>query len=152
MNEKEKKSINNKEKIINVALEEFVLNGYKAASTNSICKNAQVSKGLLYHYYKSKEVLYLNVLQHVIDKFKENITIDKEGAGAVASAIAPNTKAIESGMSAKTKKAIVTIINAIIPSNIHIVTICFPDFLSSFNINSLPINIPTSISPILHSI
>ena len=53
MNEKEKKSINNKEKIINVALEEFVLNGYKAASTNSICKNAQVSKGLLYHYYKS---------------------------------------------------------------------------------------------------
>lgn len=76
MNEKEKKSINNKEKIINAALEEFVLNGYKAASTNSICKNAKVSKGLLYHYYESKEVLYLNVLQHVIDKFKENITIE----------------------------------------------------------------------------
>ena len=76
MNEKEKKSINNKEKIINVALEEFVLNGYKAASTNSICKNAKISKGLLYHYYESKEVLYLNVLQHVIDKFKENITIE----------------------------------------------------------------------------
>ena len=76
MNEREKKSINSKEKIINVALEEFALNGYKAASTNAICKNAKVSKGLLYHYYESKEVLYLNVLQHVIDQFKGNITID----------------------------------------------------------------------------
>lgn len=76
MNEREEKSIKNKEKIINVALEEFALNGYKAASTNSICKKAKVSKGLLYHYYESKEVLYLNVLRHVIDKFKENITIE----------------------------------------------------------------------------
>ncbi|MCC3869009.1 TetR/AcrR family transcriptional regulator [Terrisporobacter mayombei] len=76
MNEREKKSINSKEKIIKVALEEFALNGYKAASTNAICKNAKVSKGLLYHYYESKEVLYLNVLQHVIDQFKGNITID----------------------------------------------------------------------------
>jgi len=76
MNEREKKSINSKEKIINVALEEFALNGYKAASTNAICKNAKVSKGLLYHYYESKEVLYLNVLQHVIDQFKGHITID----------------------------------------------------------------------------
>lgn len=80
MNEREMQVINSKEKIINVALEEFALNGYKAASTNSICKNAKISKGLLYHYYNSKEVLYLNVLQYAFDTFKENITIQIENS------------------------------------------------------------------------
>ena len=75
MNEREKQAIVSKEKIINVALEEFALNGYKATSTNAICKNAKISKGLLYHYYGSKEVLYLNVLQYTLDTFKENIKI-----------------------------------------------------------------------------
>lgn len=67
-----------KERIIKVALEEFVQNGYQAASTNVICKKAEISKGLLYHYYGSKENLYLSVIRHFIDKFKENITIHIE--------------------------------------------------------------------------
>lgn len=64
-----------KERIINIALEEFAQNGYQSVSTNVICKKAKVSKGLLYHYYGSKENLYLSVLRYFIDKFKENITI-----------------------------------------------------------------------------
>ena len=64
-----------KERIINIALEEFAQNGYQSASTKVICKKAKVSKGLLYHYYGSKENLYLSVLRYFIDKFKENITI-----------------------------------------------------------------------------
>ena len=64
-----------KERINNRALEEFAQNGYQSASTNVICKKAKVSKGLLYHYYGSKENLYLSVLRYFIDKFKENITI-----------------------------------------------------------------------------
>jgi len=64
-----------KERIINIALEEFAQNGYQSASTNVICKKAKVSKGLLYHYYGSKENLYLSVLRYFIDEFKENITI-----------------------------------------------------------------------------
>lgn len=75
MNEREKQATISKYKIINVALEEFAINGFKATSTNAICKKAKISKGLLYHYYDSKEVLYLNVLRHVIDKLKENIII-----------------------------------------------------------------------------
>lgn len=64
-----------KEKILQVALQEFAQNGYKAASTNVICKKAEVSKGLLYHYYNSKENLYIYSIKHAIDKFKENINI-----------------------------------------------------------------------------
>lgn len=75
MNGKEIKAEISREKIIKVALEEFVQYGYKGASTNSICKNARVSKGLLYHYYPSKENLYLSVLENAINDFKNNINI-----------------------------------------------------------------------------
>ncbi|WP_158540630.1 TetR/AcrR family transcriptional regulator [Romboutsia weinsteinii] len=74
MKEKES-SIDAKKKILNIALEEFAHNGYQATSTNVICKKAEVSKGLLYHYYGSKENMYLAVARHVIYNFKENIKI-----------------------------------------------------------------------------
>ena len=38
----ELETIGVKERIINVALEEFAQNGYKAASTNMICKKANI--------------------------------------------------------------------------------------------------------------
>ena len=57
MTEKELESISIRERIIDVALEEFAQNGYKATSTNVICKKAEVSKGILYHYYGTKENL-----------------------------------------------------------------------------------------------
>lgn len=44
--------------IINAALKEFGANSFDKASTNNIVKNAGVSKGLLYHYFKSKKELY----------------------------------------------------------------------------------------------
>lgn len=65
-----------KERILNVAIEEFAQNGYKATSTNVICKKANISKGLLYHYYNSKENIYITVVRHVIDTFKRNIAIN----------------------------------------------------------------------------
>ncbi len=74
MKEKES-SMDVKKKILNVALEEFANNGYQATSTNVICKKAEISKGLLYHYYGSKENIYLTVARYVIDNFKENIKI-----------------------------------------------------------------------------
>ncbi|MGN0143694.1 MAG: TetR/AcrR family transcriptional regulator [Clostridium sp.] len=76
MNDKELEAIGVKERILNVAIEEFAQNGYKAASTNIICKKADISKGLLYHYYNSKENLYITVVRHVIDSFKRNIAIN----------------------------------------------------------------------------
>lgn len=67
-----------KQKIMDVALEEFAQLGYQATSTNVICKKAEVSKGLLYHYYGTKENLYLSSLRYVIDSFKYNVTIQIE--------------------------------------------------------------------------
>ena len=58
MNREEKNELS-KEKIINACIKEFGTNEYAAASLNNICKNNNISKGLLFHYYKNKEELFL---------------------------------------------------------------------------------------------
>lgn len=79
MSDKDIQNAEVKEKIIKAAIEEFAENGYKAASTNSICKKAKVSKGLIYYYFKSKEEIYLSALKFAIDRFKENVSIEING-------------------------------------------------------------------------
>ncbi|MEA4826124.1 MAG: TetR/AcrR family transcriptional regulator [Clostridium sp.] len=51
--------IEKKEKIIQASLEEFASNGYENASTNKIVEKAGISKGLLFHYFKNKEGLFI---------------------------------------------------------------------------------------------
>lgn len=46
------------DKIINAALKVFSSNPYQYASTDSIVKEAAISKGLLFHYFVSKIGLY----------------------------------------------------------------------------------------------
>lgn len=54
------------ERIINAAVDEFVRNGYEKASTNEIVKQANISKGSLFKYFKSKKELYLFLYEHAI--------------------------------------------------------------------------------------
>jgi len=69
-----------RDKIINAAIEEFAANGYEKASTNEIVKNAGISRGLLYHYFKDKEELYDLLTKYAIETFvdKINSSIDWE--------------------------------------------------------------------------
>lgn len=57
-----------KERLINSALKEFGTRDFSRASTNVIVKEAGISKGLLYHYFESKEALYDYVLKFVFTK------------------------------------------------------------------------------------
>ncbi|MGL4737178.1 MAG: TetR/AcrR family transcriptional regulator [Cellulosilyticaceae bacterium] len=57
-----------KERILQAALEEFGQKGYEAASTNAMCKKHEISKGLLFHYYKSKDELFLVCVQKCFDE------------------------------------------------------------------------------------
>ncbi|MCM1989091.1 TetR/AcrR family transcriptional regulator [Oceanirhabdus seepicola] len=52
--------INNEKihKIINCAFEVFSKNDYEKASTNNVVKQAGISRGLLYHYFKDKQELF----------------------------------------------------------------------------------------------
>lgn len=50
-------------RILASALEDFAAHGYEAASTNRIARRAQVSKGLIFRYFASKERLFEAVLE-----------------------------------------------------------------------------------------
>lgn len=55
-----------KEKIRDAAMELFMRKGYHATSIEDVSKHAQVSKGLLYNYYKGKEELLETMVEERI--------------------------------------------------------------------------------------
>lgn len=58
-----------KNRIINACIKEFAKNGYKKGSTNEIIKKANISKGILFHYFKNKKNLYFYIVDYVINHF-----------------------------------------------------------------------------------
>jgi AcrR family transcriptional regulator len=52
------------QRILNAGLREFSQRGYDEASTNRIAKAAGISKALMFHYVKSKEELFLLLLDY----------------------------------------------------------------------------------------
>lgn len=59
--------------ILNAAMKEFAQKGYKNASTNEIVKEAGISKGLLFHYFKNKKELFLFLFNHAIEVMTEKV-------------------------------------------------------------------------------
>jgi TetR/AcrR family transcriptional regulator len=59
------------ERILNAALKEFAQKGYENASTNEIVKSAEISKGLLFHYFNNKKELYLFLYNHFVEVLME---------------------------------------------------------------------------------
>jgi AcrR family transcriptional regulator len=57
-----------REKILNSATSYFAKNGFYAADMDKIAKNAGVGKGTLYNYFKNKDDLYLNCVEHHFEK------------------------------------------------------------------------------------
>lgn len=62
-----------REKLINAAIDEFSKYPFEKASTNNIVKNAGISKGLLFHYFKDKQELYDMTAEFVIKKLFNDI-------------------------------------------------------------------------------
>lgn len=56
-----------KDKIIQSSIEEFSEHGFEKASTDRISKRAEVSKGLIFHYFGSKENLFMIAMNKCID-------------------------------------------------------------------------------------
>jgi AcrR family transcriptional regulator len=64
----------NEKIMLEAALSLFAEKGYNSTSMDSIAKQAKVSKGNLYNYFKNKEALLESVLQNGIDQFSELYT------------------------------------------------------------------------------
>ena len=54
------------DRMINAAIQIFALNGYRHSSTDDIVVAAQISKGLLFHYFGSKIGLYEFVYDYCV--------------------------------------------------------------------------------------
>ncbi len=83
------------EKILNAAQEEFIIQGYKGASVQSIADRAQLPKANVLYYFKNKENIYHAVLQLTLDMWDT-------GIGDIKLEDGPK-KAIEKIISAKVK-------------------------------------------------
>ena len=60
---REEKNQQTRMKILNSAIKEFALHGYEAGSLNTISQAGGISKGIIYHYFDSKDDLYLNCIE-----------------------------------------------------------------------------------------
>jgi len=69
-------------RIINSALEEFAKNSFEKASTNQIVKKAGISKGLLFHYFKSKQELFEKLEKYVIRLICDTIREEMDWTGS----------------------------------------------------------------------
>lgn len=55
---RDKERENRRRQILQIALDQFIAKGFYGTSTREICKIANISSGLLFHYFDSKEALY----------------------------------------------------------------------------------------------
>lgn len=60
-----------KNKVIEVATILFAKNGFENTSMANICSEAKVSKGLVYHHFKSKESILIEIFTQVTEQMVE---------------------------------------------------------------------------------
>ena len=75
----EKLDEDKKNRIIEAAMNEFIKEGYTGASTNTIVKSAEISKGALFNYFENKEKLYLYLLNFNLKKLAHNFQNKRGG-------------------------------------------------------------------------
>ena len=72
--------MNTKDNIIEKSFVLFLQRGYKEVSLNEILKNCGVSKGAFYHYYKSKDELFDDVLNRFFFSYFKKQDVDYSNA------------------------------------------------------------------------
>ncbi|KZY74039.1 TetR family transcriptional regulator, partial [Oleiphilus sp. HI0065] len=69
----------NRKNILAAAEDSFVKNGFKGTSMQSIADAAELPKANVLYYFKSKQALYLAVLDEIIRRWDESIDDMSEG-------------------------------------------------------------------------
>ncbi|MDO5089369.1 MAG: TetR/AcrR family transcriptional regulator, partial [Leptotrichiaceae bacterium] len=66
--------LSTREKIINSSIELFSSKPFENVSILEICKNADVSNGIIYKYFKNKEEIYKFLLSEVILRINSHLS------------------------------------------------------------------------------
>jgi len=82
----EKKQASRK-KIVDAAREVFFRDGFMAANLDEVAQRAGVAKGTLYRYFESKAELYVEVLAHNGEIFKQHMRDASKGSDRAADRI-----------------------------------------------------------------
>lgn len=78
---REEKNQQTKRRIMDSALAEFSKQGYGASSINTICAAQGISKGIVYHYFESKDALFLACVAECFQRLTEDIRTNMEERG-----------------------------------------------------------------------
>lgn len=68
---REEKNRQTRQRIMDSALQEFARQGYGASSVNAICSAEGISKGIIYHYFETKDDLYLACVEDCFQRLTE---------------------------------------------------------------------------------
>ena len=68
-----------KQLIMDTALELFAENGFHATSISQIAKKADISKGLTYNYFKSKDDILSEIMEQGFNQMWDNLDINHDG-------------------------------------------------------------------------
>ncbi|MEF9972829.1 MAG: TetR/AcrR family transcriptional regulator [Clostridia bacterium] len=71
---RDEKNLLSRQKILDSAMEEFGAQGYGLSSVNTLCTAGNISKGILYHYFKDKDALYLACVSMLFDQLTARLT------------------------------------------------------------------------------
>jgi AcrR family transcriptional regulator len=84
---REKEKEQRKRTILRAAQQLFFKKGFKSVTVESIAKQAKLSKGAVYLYFKSKEEIYARILLNDIEKFNKQVFNVVETNGTATSMI-----------------------------------------------------------------
>ncbi|MCU4413138.1 TetR family transcriptional regulator [Acinetobacter sp. WU_MDCI_Axc73] len=65
-------SLNNRDNILRIALVEFAEKGLSGVRVEQIAKAAKTNIRMIYHYFKSKEQLYVEVLEYTVNELRRS--------------------------------------------------------------------------------
>jgi TetR/AcrR family fatty acid metabolism transcriptional regulator len=68
-----------RQKIIEAMLSITAREGFDNATTQQISSQAGVSEGIIYHYFRSKEELYINMIKEKAAEFRKNVVTSLSG-------------------------------------------------------------------------
>src|SRR4030042_586959 len=72
-----------RERLLEVATELFARKGYSATTTREIVDAARVTKPVLYYYFRSKEGIYLELMERAFKQFETVVDTSIMGSGSI---------------------------------------------------------------------
>jgi len=83
------------QRILDVALEAFARQGYDATGVAEICERAGVTKGGFYHHFRTKQDVFLELLERWLKEIDAQMAAARNGGGSVSEGLMVMTGMIQ---------------------------------------------------------